>query len=59
MRKIIFPLAAVFAALFAAGCIGPEQKLGRGLTNTYELVRWGELRRSIEQSSVIGWPGYG
>ena len=48
MRKIIFPLVAVAAALFAAGCTGPEQKLGRGLSNTYEVVRWGELRRSVE-----------
>jgi putative exosortase-associated protein (TIGR04073 family) len=59
MRKIIYPLVAVAAALFAAGCMGPEQKLGRGLSNTFEVVRWGELRRSIEMNSVEGWPGYG
>ena len=38
--------------LFAAGCTGPEQKLGRGLDNTFEIVRWGELRRSVEQNAV-------
>ena len=59
MRKIIFPLVAVAAALFAAGCAGPEQKLGRGLSNTYELVRWGELRRSVEQSAVLPMSGDG
>jgi putative exosortase-associated protein (TIGR04073 family) len=59
MRKIIFPLVAVAAALFAAGCTGPEQKLGRGLSNTYEVVRWGELRRSVEQNSVLDTPGTG
>jgi putative exosortase-associated protein (TIGR04073 family) len=59
MRKIIFPLIAVAAAIFAAGCSGPEQKLGRGLSNTYEVVRWGELRRSIEQNAVLAQPGYG
>jgi|ERR1035437_6584436 putative exosortase-associated protein (TIGR04073 family) len=59
MRKIIFPLIAVAAALFAAGCTGPEQKLGRGLSNTYELVRWGELRNSIVQNTVMPVPGSG
>lgn len=59
MRKIIFPLAAVAVAWFAAGCAGPEQKLGRGLSNTYEIVRWGELRRSVEQSAVEPSPGIG
>jgi putative exosortase-associated protein (TIGR04073 family) len=59
MRKIIFPLVAVAAALFAAGCAGPEHKLGRGLSNTYEIVRWGELRRSVEQNAVLDMPGNG
>ena len=59
MRKIIFPLVAIAAALFAAGCTGPEQKLGRGLSNTYEVVRWGELRRSLEQNTVLDTPGTG
>ncbi len=60
MRKIIFPLVAVAAALFATGCTGPEQKLGRGLSNCYEVVRWGELRRSVELNSVepISGTGY-
>jgi putative exosortase-associated protein (TIGR04073 family) len=59
MRKIILPLAAVAMVFLAAGCTGPEQKLGRGLSNTYELVRWGELRRSIEQNAVEPLPGTG
>ena len=59
MRKIIFPLAAVLTALVAVGCAGPDQKLGRGMSNTYELVRWGEMRQCIEQSGVIERPGYG
>ena len=59
MRKIIFPLVAIAAAVFAAGCTGPEQKLGRGLSNTFEIVRMGELRRSIEQNAVLPMPGYG
>jgi putative exosortase-associated protein (TIGR04073 family) len=59
MRKIIFPLAAVAALLLVAGCNGPEQKLGRGLSNTFEVVRWGELRRSVELNSIEPLPGYG
>jgi putative exosortase-associated protein (TIGR04073 family) len=59
MRKLIFPLVAVAAALFAAGCTGPEQKLGRGLSNTFEVVRWGELRSSIELNAVEPIPGTG
>jgi putative exosortase-associated protein (TIGR04073 family) len=59
MRKIIFPLIAVTAALFAAGCAGPENKLGRGFSNTYEIVRLGDMRRSIEQSAVFSTPGAG
>jgi putative exosortase-associated protein (TIGR04073 family) len=59
MRKIIFPLFAVMAALFAVGCAGPESKLGRGISNSYECVRLGELRRSIEQTAVFDSPSAG
>ena len=59
MRKIIFPMAAVLVALFAAGCANPEQKLGRGMDNTYEIVRLGEMRRTIEQTALIDSPGEG
>jgi putative exosortase-associated protein (TIGR04073 family) len=59
MRKIIISLAAVAVVFLAAGCTGPEQKLGRGLSNTYEIVRWGELRRSVELNAVEPLPGTG
>ncbi len=59
MRKIISPLVAGLAAAFIAGCAGPDQKLGRGLSNTSELVRWGELRANVEESSILKRPGYG
>lgn len=48
----ILSLAAV--SVLVAGCAGPEQKLGRGLTNMGELMRGGEVRRSFEQSTVFG-----
>ncbi|MDE3066521.1 MAG: exosortase system-associated protein, TIGR04073 family [Verrucomicrobiota bacterium] len=54
MRNASTLLAAIaLAALFTAGCAGPEQKFGRGMRNTYEIVRLGELRRSVEQTSVF------
>lgn len=59
MRKIVFPLTAALAAMFISGCTGPEQKLGRGITNSYELVRWGDMRRSIEQNAVLVSPDAG
>jgi putative exosortase-associated protein (TIGR04073 family) len=59
MRKMIFPLVAGLAALFAAGCTGPEHKLGCGLSNTFELVRWGEMRHSVEESAMFPTAGNG
>ena len=59
MRKMIFPLVAVCAALFAAGCAGPEQKLGRGVSNSWDIIRLGEMRRSIEQASILSSPDEG
>jgi len=41
-------------SLLAAGCAGPERKFGRGLNNMTELVRGGEVRRSMEQSMIFG-----
>jgi len=59
MRKMIFPLVAVCAALFAAGCAGPEQKLGRGVSNSWDIIRLGEMRRTVEQTAVLDSPGEG
>jgi putative exosortase-associated protein (TIGR04073 family) len=53
MRKtFLFVAAAAFTALFATGCAGPEQKLGRGINNVTEFARMGEIRRSMEQTAV-------
>ena len=45
--------------LLVGGCAGPEQKLGRGLNNTFEIVRGGEMRRSIEQTALWSTPDEG
>ncbi len=51
-------LSAFFVALGAVllvGCKGPEQKLGRGISNVTEFTRLGEIRRSVEQTAL--WDG--
>jgi len=47
------------AALLVAGCAGPEQTLGRGVSNMMEITRLGELRRSYEQTAVLVSPDAG
>lgn len=56
---MIFPLVAACAALFAAGCAGPEQKLGRGVSNSWDIIRLGEMRRTVEQTAIIDSPSEG
>jgi putative exosortase-associated protein (TIGR04073 family) len=57
MKKNLSLLGAVLlTGLLAGGCAGPEKKLGRGLNNAYELVRAGEMRRSVEQTALFDSP---
>ncbi len=51
MRIVTF-LALAGAVIFGAGCAGPERKLGRGFLNATEMLRGGEMRRSIEQTAL-------
>jgi putative exosortase-associated protein (TIGR04073 family) len=48
--------ALLVTGLLAAGCAGPEKKLGRGVNNFYDLVRGGEMRRTVEQSALFDSP---
>ncbi len=43
----------VIAGALASGCANVERKLGRGMNNTFEIVRWGELRRTQEQTALF------
>ena len=56
MRKLISSAVATVAiGILATGCAGPEQKLGRGISNVTEFARMGEIRRSMEQTGI--WEG--
>ena len=59
MRKTfsLIILAAVAAGL-ASGCAKIERKLGRGMSNTAEIVRGGEFRRTMEQTGLFYSPDY-
>lgn len=60
MRKTLplFILVAIVASL-GSGCASAEKKFGRGMRNTFEIVRMGDFRRSVEQSSLFDGPEYG
>ena len=45
-------LAVLGAVALTAGCAGPEKKLGRGMLNMTEFARGGEIRRSMEQTTL-------
>jgi putative exosortase-associated protein (TIGR04073 family) len=54
-----FLALAALAVVFTSGCAGPEQKLGRGVSNTLEFSRMGEMRRSVEQTAIFYSPSAG
>ena len=60
MRNTLFTLLGSAAlAFFVTGCAGPEQKLGRGMANVAEFARGGEMRRSVEESTLFDSPEAG
>src|SRR6185369_12674545 len=60
MRKTLSLLAVlVMASGFLSGCAytnNVENKFGRGMANTYDIVRAGEFRRSVEQTAIFNGP---
>jgi putative exosortase-associated protein (TIGR04073 family) len=60
MRQTISNLLGCAALAFVVtGCAGPEQKLGRGLTNLMEPLRGGETCRAVEQATLFESPDTG
>jgi putative exosortase-associated protein (TIGR04073 family) len=58
-NKALCFLSLIAVAGLVAGCVGPEQKFSRGLNNTMEFARMGEIRRSMEQAAIFETPGHG
>jgi hypothetical protein len=54
MRRTL-PLLAILvaAAALASGCASTQKKLALGMTNLGEVIRWGDMRRSMEQNAVF------
>jgi len=54
MRKTL-PLVILLGVVVSlgSGCANTEKKLGRGLRNTMEIVRLGEMRRTVEQTALF------
>lgn len=57
MRKLAFLFAGIVTAAVVTGCSGPEHKLARGFSNTMEIIRWGDMRHSVEQNAVFSSSG--
>jgi putative exosortase-associated protein (TIGR04073 family) len=49
-------LAMTVGAVLLCGCGAVERKLGRGMNNATEILRGGEMRRSIEQAGLFEGP---
>lgn len=47
------------ASVLVVGCVGPEEKLGRGINNATEFARLGEMQRSMEQAAIFDHTGFG
>src|SRR3989442_1615791 len=64
MRKTVSLLASLaVVGLSATGCANygthVQQKMGRGIANTTEIVRGGEFRRTMEQPAIFSGPDTG
>lgn len=55
-NNLPFLAACLTAGALLTGCANMEDKLGRGMSNTYEIVRGGEMRRSIEEAMLFDGP---
>src|SRR5262245_20754856 len=56
MRNTFLFLAVLVVGALGSGCTNVERKFGRGLNNTFEIVRGGEFRRSMEQTALFEGP---
>lgn len=60
MLKPVSLLASLaILVVLSTGCARVENKLGRGLSNTFEIARGGEFRRTVEQTAIFEGPDAG
>jgi len=52
-NRLTFLAALVVGGALLAGCAKTEKKLGRGMSNSFEIVRLGEMRRTVEQTAIF------
>ena len=56
MRNTLSLLALLGIAVALTGCAGSEEKMGRGMRNTFDIVRLADMRSSVEQAYVWNGP---
>ena len=59
LNKLFLLGAVAVIAGLASGCANMEQKLGRGFSNTAEILRWSEMSRTVEQTTLFDSPSAG
>ena len=52
-NRLTFLAVLVVGSALLAGCENTERKLGRGMSNTMEIIRFGEARRTVEQTALF------
>jgi putative exosortase-associated protein (TIGR04073 family) len=52
-NKLSFLAALLAVGALVSGCANTQEKLGRGMGNMTEIVRLGEMRRTMEQTSLF------
>ncbi len=59
LNKLLFLAALAVTGTMLSGCANAERKFGRGMANTWEIVRLGEMRRTMEQTTLFDGPDVG
>jgi hypothetical protein len=59
MRNLVPFLGAItLVGILAGGCTSAQTKLGRGVKDSMEFARLGEIQRSMEQTALFETPGH-
>ena len=59
MRNLVPFLGAItLVGILAGGCTSAQTKLGRGVKDSMEFARLGEIQRSMEHTALFETPGH-